>query len=462
MSTLVKSYNFDTAQSWSYVVGGDESGAWQSSGGNSGGCFSVSVSGRNNAGTGYIELVTTWESLGVSASSIINEIDASSFDWICDVWSADSDNYTVGALSIHDNSGTLQATLISSQAGTGSTSYATKSNSSPVSIPAAIRNSNTTIRIRLYVTVDNGNAKTVSTGVKIDNIGFTIDYSVAAIDLSINDSSHGLISDNVSLTQVHSLSIGDSEHGLISDNLELSQNYNLSIDDASHGQICDNIDISVSSDIVVDDSVHDLSSDGIILTQEHNVLIQDSDHSLGSNNIDLIQSHSLQCSDCSHELTSDNISLDSTIILDINDSSHVLNSDNIELVQESDLIINDSTINLSSDNIELSEQSELLINDSIIGLSSDDIELVQQYELEISNCSHNLSNDGFSIVQLHLLIITSTSHGLSSDSIIISEFEPYEETYSYTNCKVSKKHDADTKVNKFENVTVKLSSWETL
>ena len=99
MATLVKTYQFDSAQGWAYTANGDGSGTWQSSGGNSGGCWAINCYGRSNLEEGYLELSTTWEALGVPANSTINEIDVSSLDWLCDVFNV-ADSYTIGALEV--------------------------------------------------------------------------------------------------------------------------------------------------------------------------------------------------------------------------------------------------------------------------------------------------------------------------------------------------------------------------
>ena len=91
MATLAKSYNLDTSQGWVYV--GDGSDAFAS------GNFVLTASGRRATATGYLELSTTWESLGVTPGNTINEIDSSSFDWLCDIANT-SIGYTIGAFEI--------------------------------------------------------------------------------------------------------------------------------------------------------------------------------------------------------------------------------------------------------------------------------------------------------------------------------------------------------------------------
>jgi len=150
MSELVKTFYFNSnGESFAFTSGGKATGSWQSAGGNTGGCWNMNSSGRNNSDTSYIELTTTWENLGIASGATINAINASSFDWMCNVANV-SAGYTVGALEILDNSGVLQATLISGLAGSGVTGFAGRSNGSQVSVPSAIQASDTIIKIRLF------------------------------------------------------------------------------------------------------------------------------------------------------------------------------------------------------------------------------------------------------------------------------------------------------------------------
>ena len=79
MATLVKTYNFTSSgEGWSFTSGGKSTGLWSSTGGNTAGCWDIHSIGRNNTDVSYIELSTTWESLGIPSGAIINSINSSS------------------------------------------------------------------------------------------------------------------------------------------------------------------------------------------------------------------------------------------------------------------------------------------------------------------------------------------------------------------------------------------------
>ena len=171
-----------------FTSGGKTTGVWSSTLGNTGGCWKFDSVGRNNSDLSYIELQTTWEDLGVPSGATINQIITSSIDWRCDVANV-SDSYTIGALEILDNTLISQATLFSGQSGSGVTSYASKTGTSNVAIPSAIQASSTTIYLRFNTSLVNGNDKNAETDLLIDNLSFTIDYSTASLDATVNETS---------------------------------------------------------------------------------------------------------------------------------------------------------------------------------------------------------------------------------------------------------------------------------
>ena len=425
MSQLAKSYNFDSAQGWTYTPEtGDGSGGWQEIGGNTGGCVYTQVFGRNKVDNGIIELSTTWEALGIPSGSIVETIDSSSFDWRISVANV-IDSPTVGILGIFDSSNVLQATLISSVGGgTSTTSFANRSNSSPVSIPSAIQASDSAIKIRLLLGLDNANNASAQTTILIDNIDFTIGYSVSAIDLVIQYAGHSLSSDNVELTQTHSLSVNDTLHELISDSIELEQVHILSVNDTEHELTSDNIELAVSITLSVNDCSHSQTSENIVLLQIHEIVVQNTVHSQSVENVLLSQTHNLVVSDSHHSLSSESPVLDIAANLLVNDAVHALSSDNVVLEVEEviQLIIQNSHHSLSSDNVNLIQIHELTVNDSLHELSSDNVNLSNSIELTVNNSVHELSSDNIELSQTHNLLVNDSNHLLTSLNIILFQF----------------------------------------
>jgi len=177
MPNIIKTYNF-TSDTEGFVVTheGNSLGGWVSSGGNPTGHFVFSVLGRRDEGYPYIELTTTWETLGISAGSTITQINASSFDWRAnEINVPDFEQY--GPLEIRDSGSILQATLIASTQQSGTTTYATK-NGGVVSIPAAIEASNSTIKIRLNCGVKVANNASAEAEIMLDTLVLDVQYDL--------------------------------------------------------------------------------------------------------------------------------------------------------------------------------------------------------------------------------------------------------------------------------------------
>lgn len=178
MATLLKLYNFDDgAQGFTFTSGGKATGIWQSSGGNTLGCWNINSLGRNNTDTSYIELTTTWEALGVPSGAIINSITLPKIDWRCSFVNV-SNGGGIGPFILMNESFSLQGTMFGQEVFTGvTTSYVTK-NGSTVTVPSGIQASTSIVKIRLSILLDNASNASARTQVLIDNLGFTIDYTV--------------------------------------------------------------------------------------------------------------------------------------------------------------------------------------------------------------------------------------------------------------------------------------------
>lgn len=421
MSTLVKTYNFDS-ESWVYTANGDGSGSWQSSGGNTGGCCAINCYGRSNLEQGYLELYTTWEVLGVPVSSIVNQIDESSLDWLCDIFNV-ADGYTIGALEVRDSGGNLQATLKSSQSGSGTTSYASYSNASPVSIPAAIQESDSNIRIRLNFVLDTGKNNSAEVNLLVDNISLTIDYSAGATDIigedliQLQTLSTGIVSQSheingYSLTHEQSLNAGIISQTHEIEGLNLSQSQTL---DTGEIEIIETIDI-VGNDLSQSQSLEtgNISQTHLIVGVE---LFQVQSTSTG----EIVQTHAIQGSDLnqSQDLTVGDISQTHIIEGDNLEQSQSLSTGEISEIETIDIIGEDLTQSQELNTGVISQTHE------IIGFNLNQSQSIQSGVIEQThaiigqNLTQRQSLDGGEIIQQHEIIGSNLEQGQSIESGLI-------------------------------------------
>jgi hypothetical protein len=106
-----------------------------------------------------------------------------------------------------------------------------------------------------------------------------------AVDLVIQDATHGHAADGVSLTQQHQLAVQDAAHAHSADNLALTQQHELAVADATHGHTADNLTLSTDGMLTVADSTHAHTAENLALTQQHQLAVADALHAHSADNI---------------------------------------------------------------------------------------------------------------------------------------------------------------------------------
>ena len=166
----------------------------------------------------------------------------------------------------------------------------------------------------------------------------------SAGELSVVPSSHQLSSDNLTLTQKHTLIVDSVAHSLTSQNITLTQKHVLSVDNALHNHLGDNASITSEHFLGMDDAYHGLSSTEIQLTQKHSIVVSNTTHGLSSSNLDLVEHKTLAVSSTSHGHTVDGVVLAVRSFLDVSNSTHSHIAGNVTLTQRQYLAVADSLI----------------------------------------------------------------------------------------------------------------------
>ena len=84
----------------------------------------------------------------------------------------------------------------------------------------------------------------------------------ATITLTVQDSLHSHLADNVALTQANTLVVQESLHNHLADNIVLVQANILVVAEANHGHLADNVALIQANTLVVQDSLHAHTVDG--------------------------------------------------------------------------------------------------------------------------------------------------------------------------------------------------------
>lgn len=187
-----KTFTFaTTSDGWTFTSGGNATGTFTSGDGNPAGSLLVSNLGRNKVDVnGYWSWTGTFEDLGVPSGDTVTGYSAASFDHKCSVWNV-VDSASIGPLDIND--GTAR-TLVTAQSFTGTTAWATKSNSP--AITGLSLASTTSVTIYIYDNLDNGNNVAAQVDVGADNISITIEHETPSNPTTVTP-----VSDTLAVTE---------------------------------------------------------------------------------------------------------------------------------------------------------------------------------------------------------------------------------------------------------------------
>lgn len=167
--------------------------------------------------------------------------------------------------------------------------------------------------------------------------------------LSVVPSSHQLSSDNVTLTQKHTIVVDAVAHTLTSENITLTQKHVLSVDNAFHTLMSENVAITSEHFLGVNDAFHGLTSAEILLTQKHTIVVENTTHGTSSSNLDLIEHKTLSVQNALHGHTAENITLAVKSYLSMANSTIGLTSSNVAITQKHTLSVSNATHSLLID-----------------------------------------------------------------------------------------------------------------
>lgn len=220
-----------------------------------------------------------------------------------------------------------------------------------------------------------------------------------AIDLAIDDATHGHSAGNLALTQVHALAVADALHAHSAENLTLAVATTLAIADAAHAHGADNLALSQVHDLAVAAAVHAHAADALTLTQAHVLAI----------------------ADAVHPHAADNIDLSGAVLLAIASAMHDHSADNLVLTQAHELAVDGVTHAHSTDTPSLTQAHLLSVADATHAHAADGITLtVGGVTLAIADAQHAHSLANIDLSQVHILTISDAAHAHLADVLALS------------------------------------------
>lgn len=169
--------------------------------------------------------------------------------------------------------------------------------------------------------------------------------------LSVVPSSHQLSSDNITLTQKHTLIVADALHGHTVGNITLTQKHVLTVEDAIHTLMSENVALTSEHMLGVNDAFHGLTSTEIQLTQKHTIVVENTTHGLTSDNLELVEHKLLAVNNALHGHTVESVTLAVKSYLDVANALHGHAATTITLTQKHTLVVSDALHELISDSL---------------------------------------------------------------------------------------------------------------
>lgn len=167
--------------------------------------------------------------------------------------------------------------------------------------------------------------------------------------LSVVPSSHQLSSDNITLTQKHTIVVDSTAHSLTSENITLTQKHLLAVDNAIHTLMSENVAITSEQVLGINDAFHGLVSTTIDLTQKHTIVVENTTHNLTSDNLDLVEHKLLAVANALHGHIADgDLAIVVHFYLVVDNTLHGHTVPNLALTQKQLLVVANTTHGLTS------------------------------------------------------------------------------------------------------------------
>jgi len=174
----------------------------------------------------------------------------------------------------------------------------------------------------------------------------------AKLQLFLSDASHQLSSDNVTLTQKHTLVVGSSGHSLASPGILLAQKHQLAVSNTLHGLTNESVILTQKHLLTVANALNSLASTNVALTQKHTIVVNNTTHGLTSEVVVLVEHKTIVVQSTMHGHTVDgNLPIVVQFYLDVQGALHNHSAQSVTLTQRQLLTIASTLHSLISQNL---------------------------------------------------------------------------------------------------------------
>lgn len=282
-------------------------------------------------------------------------------------------------------------------------------------------------------------------GPPIPMLVWTSPSTVAAVDLSIDDATHGqTVDDAAILTQVHLLTVGDALHSHAADSPALTQAHQLTVADAAHAQAADSPALTQSHLLAAHDAAHSQTADEVTLTQVHvlavddsthghaadqptltvggiSLVVQEASHGQTADSVALTQDHQLVVQDAGQAHTADQPALTQTHLLQVADTAHGQAADQPTLSQTHQLTVQDGLHGHTADNVTIVVGGiDLVVHDATQQQTVDSVTLAQAHALAVNDATQQHAADQVALSQTHILVVLDAHHQHTADSVTLT------------------------------------------
>lgn len=431
MATLTKTFTFGSdAEGWA-VSGGtaDTTLGFSASGGNTGGCLSSRISGRNKSADPHWYYAGTWESMGVPSGAIVTAIRLIGFDWRCSEWNVGATTTQVRLSYLYDSLGTTMVNQLSTNQPTvsGTTAYAAITGTEQA-VPEAYQPSSTSVQLRWDIFLRTANNTSAAVTLLMDNFSVEITYS-NDITIGVSDMSNASSVDSLTVAQNHEISINELSNDSTIESVvieSLGVEINILLSDLAAGSTADSIQITQTHIVALDDVGSDNYIDTLTISQSHNLSINELSSQNTVDTISLSQSYELIVNDLDSQSILYSVVIAQLHALLVAENSVSSTIDSISISQSDGTIeisVNDIFSESLAYHVTISQSHELQIDKLINGSSVDILSITQSVNLTISNLQSQNSINALQITQTHELVIAGIVGMSSIDLAIVSLFK---------------------------------------
>ena len=232
--------------------------------------------------------------------------------------------------------------------------------------------------------------------------------------LSLVPASHQLTSDNITLTQKHTLVVANALHGHTAGSVVLTQKHLLAVENAIHSLQTDNVAITSEQVLGINSAFHGLTSTNIDLTQKHTLVVNNTSHGLTSQNVQLVEHYTLAVQNTAHNHTAEgNLPIVVHFYLVVDNTLHGQTAQNIALTQKQLLVVANTLHGLTSTTLAGLLSIEpfgfgggfgAVDGYGYSGFGVINTELVQNYYIRGLDSYHTLATESAPLAQKHTLV----------------------------------------------------------